>query len=434
MKTFDFKMLQRFLHSILLCFFISIFPLTVLGMDFTADISETFLNTNFTGKIFVKDDRYKVSINPSDSEQEGTMTIFVDLKKGKTILIPMQSAKHEEFDNFSIQAYMVDPLQTVKNLEKTTEKKITGEETVNGFLCQHYEYYDKEFKLADVWYSKNLGFFPLKARIVSGREDENVSVRTTVKGEKIEDTKIELSDIRLETVDESMFELPSGATGMEPGQKEKQDAPADTRILNGTSPWGRRISKGGEIRVETDPGRPLKISLKYLTDNAVCTYTAIPVGKTDQEVESIEKKRPERGHFRKLSFSKNKKIEQVNVRGNEGIIFVRVENEVDPFAFSRDKKLEDGYLTAKEIKGISTEPDRRLTLSVTGDNQDGPDSEFNLICYKKQYDKKVFEKQLTIPNGKTETWKFSPDDSIRTIELTVGESGSIIYRVEQPGM
>jgi hypothetical protein len=429
MNLFYFKMLKKIFYCILSCLFISMFPLTALGMDFTADISETFLNTNFTGKIFVKGDRYKVSIAPSGAEQEGNMTVIVDLKKGKTILIPMRSGKPEEFENFSIQAYMVDPLQTVKNLEKTTEKKIAGEETVNGFLCRHYAYYDKDFKLADVWYSKDLGPFPVKAHIVSGRNDGNINVKSN-----IGDTKIELNNIRIETVDESIFALPSGAESMEVDQKDKQEVPAVTSVLNGNSPWGRRIAKGGEIRVKTDPGRPVKISLKYLTDDAVCSYTAIPKGKTLEEVESIEKKSPEKGNFRKVKFSKNKKIEQVNVRVSEGTIFIKVENEMDPFAFSRDKKLEDGYLIAKEVKGISTEPDRKLTVSVTGDNQDGPDSAFNLICYQKQYDEKVFEKKLTIPNGKTETWEFSPDERIRTIELCVGESGSIKYRVEQPAL
>lgn len=429
MDVFSFKMFQNKIQGILFYFFISIFPLTALGMDFTADISETMLNYNFSGKIIAKDDRYKVSITPSDSGPKGTMTIIVDLKKGKTVLIPMKPGKPEEFENFSIQAYMVDPLQTVKNLEKIAEKKIVGEETVNGFLCRHCAYYDKEFKLADVWYSKDLGGFPIKAHIVSGRDDSNISARTN-----IGDTKIELNNIKIETVDESMFKLPSGLDSIESGQKAKQEITADTGTLNGTAPWGRRISRGGEIRVKTDPGRPLKISLKYLTDNAVCSYTAIPVGKTDKEVESIEKKHPEKGDFRKVTFSKDKKIEQVNLRVREGTIFIKVENEVDPFAFSREKKLKDGYLTAKEIKGISTEPDRKLTVSVTGDNQDGADSEFNLICYQKQYDEKVFEKKLTIPNGKTETWEFSTNDRIRTIELIVGESGSIKYRIEQPAL
>ena len=46
------------------------------------------------------------------------MTVIVDLKKGKTILIPMKPGKPEEFENFSIQAYMVDPLQNCKKSGK----------------------------------------------------------------------------------------------------------------------------------------------------------------------------------------------------------------------------------------------------------------------------------------------------------------------------
>ncbi len=429
MNISDFKVLRRLFCCILSNLLIFIFSLTASGVDFTADISETFLNTDFTGKIYVKDDRYKVSISPTGSVPQGIMTVVVDLKKGKTVLIPDKSGKPEEFENYSVQAYMADPLQTVKNLEKIAQKKIAGEETINGFFCQHYSFYDNDFKLADVWYSKDLGPFPVKAHIVSGRNQGNVSVKSNMG-----DTKIELNNIRMETVDESMFALPSGQIGIKSGQKAKQEMPADTGILNGTSPWGRRIGKGGEIRVKTDPGRPLKITLKYLTDDAVCSYTAIPKGKTLEEVESIEKNCPEKGYFRKVTFSKNKKTDQVNVRVTEGTVFVIVENEKDPFAFSRDKKLEEGYMVAKEVKGILAEPDRKLTISVTGDNQDGAESEVTLFCYQDQYKEKVFEKKLVMPNGKTETWEFPPDDKIKTIEFSIGESGSIKYRVEQPAL
>ncbi|MBN2419837.1 MAG: ankyrin repeat domain-containing protein, partial [Deltaproteobacteria bacterium] len=249
----------------------------------------------------------------------------------------------------------------------------------------------------------------------------------------IGDTKLELSNIRIEPVDAGMFLLPSGVIKRNSGEKDINKT-AVTSILEGSSPWGRRITKGGEIHVKTDPNRPVQIIFEYITNDGVCTYWAIPAGKDANEIKPIVKDRPEKGRLRKIEIEKNKRIERVIIRADAGTIFARVVNKSAPFSFEKEEKNEEGYLIRKELRGVATDPERKLTISVTGDNQDAPDSEVTLTCYQKQYENKVFEKKVTVVNGKTETWEFSPGDQIKTLELSVGEDSGIKYRVEQPGI
>lgn len=428
MDEINSEVLKRFFYGLLLILLIFAMPITALCLDFTATITQNTFNHHLTGKIFVSDDHYRVSLKPADSGQKGDLTVIVDIQKGKTYVQPMPSERYEEFENFSFQAYAVDPFQTIKTIEKTASSKMVGEEIVAGFLCRHYEYYDKDFKLADVWYPLELQSFPVKAHIISGRNDGAVTVMTN-----IGDTTLELSDIRIETVDASMFRIPTDTRKAESVKKEKQTPPV-TGVMEGSSPWGRRIAAGGEIHVKTDPKRPVQIIFEYISNDGACKYWAIPVGKRLDEIKPIEKSRPEKGNRRKIEINKNKKIERIVIRADTGTIFARVVNIEDPFSFGKDVKIEEGYLIGNELKGIAKDPGKKMTVTVTGDYQDGSDSEVHLICYRQDYEDKVFEKKVIVPNGKTEIWEFSPDDQIRTVEISVGKKGGIKYRTEELDM
>ncbi len=418
-----------FVFSFLFCMMFSTMVVSAWCMDFTAEITQDTINKHFTGKLFVKDGLYRMILNPSNGGQEESLTVIVDRQKGKTIVLPLQSNKYEEVENFTLPAYIVDPFQSVATLEKIAQKKMIGAETLAGFLCQHYAYYDQDFKLADVWYSKDLGSFPIKAHIVSGRNDGNINIKTN-----IGDTKIELNNIKIEPVDAEMFSLPSGAIKAEARQKEKNKMLSVTQTIKGSSPWGRRIGRGGEIRVKTDINRPVKITLEYLTDGAVCSYVAISRGKRPEQAKAIEKGSPEKGRYRKITIDKDKRIEQVVIRVSKGMVFAKVVNEEDPFSLGKERKIKEGYLIKEDLQGIDIDPARKLFISITGDNQDGPDSEVSLVCYRKQYEDKTFEKDLKILNGKTEKWEFSPDDNIKTLEISVGKYGAVKYCVEQPAL
>ena len=429
MVNSQYGVTARFFLGFLSWLVISTMAVSAWCMDFTAHITQDAFNNHFTGKIDVSNDRYRLVLHPPGVAQDERLTVIVNRRTGKTILLPPKSQTYEEVENFTFRAYMVDPFQSISNLEKIAQKKKIGTETVSGYACEHYAFYDQDFKLADVWFATDLDSFPVKAHMVSGRDDGNIKVKTN-----IGDSKIELSNIKKESVDAGLFDLPQGVTKTHPRPKEEQEQVALTDTQKGSSPWGRRIGKGGEIQVKTDPQRPVKISLKNLADESVCTCTAIPRGNAIEEGTPTQVTLTKKGQRRKIEIDKNKKTERVFIRVKEGMIFTKVINEEDPFSFGNDRKIKEGYLKGKEIQGFITDPDRKLTLSVTGDNQDGPDSDVMLSCYRKQYEDKVFEKKVSISNEKSEIWDFSPDEHIKTVELSVGENGGVKYCLEQPAL
>ena len=396
---------------------------------FSADITQEVFNNHLVGRIYVLNDRYRMELHPRDAERKGRLIIIVDRKKGKTIILPPEATTYEEVENFTPQAYMADLFQSISNLEKIALKKKIGTETVAGYACEHYGFYDRDFLLADVWFATDLDSFPVKAHLKSGREDGNVKIKTNVG-----DSRMELSHIKIESVDASLFSVPQGVTKAEPRPGVKQEQAVLTETEKGAAPWGRRIGKGGQIHVKTDPRRPTKITLKSLLKDSVCTYTAIPQGKSSDQAKSIQVTLKKKGQLRKIEIDKQKKTEWVFIRVDEGIIFAKVKNEKDPFSFDSAGKIQEGYLTAKELQGLTVDPGRDLSIMVTGDNQDGPDSEVTLTCYRKQYKDQLLEKKVRVLNKETEQWKFSSDDRIQTMELSIGENGGVKYRVEQPAL
>ena len=404
---------------------------TAYADDFTADLTAFMLNSDVAGKLYVTDEQYRMDLNaPAQTKEKGPV-IIVNRAQKKTHLLNPNTQTYDTFDTFSFQAYMADPFQTITHLEQTVEKRKTGATDIAGYSCDHYEFYDQGFKLADVWYAQTLGHFPLKAHIISGRKDGAVDAKTNMK-----DVTLELGNIQKAPMDKAFFEVPREFSKAEhPDTKQKKAAAGESAISNtlkGTAPWGRRIEKGGELQVKTNPRRPVSITLDDLADTSICTYAAIPQGKTFYEVEPKRLTLPEKGKRRKVTIEKHKQTDWVVIRVDEGLVYAKVINEKDPFSFNLDEKYEERYLTVKELQGFATDPERKLTLTVTGDSQDTPASEVILKCYRDDYKNKVFEETVQIKNGDTKIWEFLPDQQIRTCDIAVGETGAIKVKMEQP--
>lgn len=399
---------------------------------FTADIVARIFNDDVTGKIYVTDRRYRIDLNVQGMNVDRNPIIIVDRSRGQTILINRDAKTIDKFENFSFQAYMVDPFQAITFLEDNMEKRFVGAETIAGYTCDHYEFYDQDFKLADVWLAKNLQVFPLKAHIVSGRDDGILQVKTN-----IGDTKLELSNIQEGPVNASIFDVPREFARERPSGEAGKEKPRITGTVEGVAPWGRRIGKGGEIQVQVDSRRPIKITLKNLVDKSVCAYATLAEGGDRGAAPFKPLGFDKKSQDRTIKIDKNKKTEWVFIRVQEGLVYATVANQADPFAFSRDQKIYEGYLkhSVLESTGVIVDPDRKLTITVTGDSQDASESEVSVKCYRDSYKDKVFEKTVQIANGAIERWKFSPDQQVKTCEIAiVKETSGVKYRVEQPAL
>jgi len=395
---------------------------------FTADISKQVFNTDATGKIYVGDGQYRMDLHVQDKRGGGNPIIIVDRNVGRTLLLDAKTKTYEEAKNFTFRAYMLDPFQSVETLGRTVEKKAVGAKTLAGYACDKYEYFDGSAKLAEVWFSRDLQF-PVKIYIVSGRGEDAINVKAN-----IGDTWVELRNIKEGPVDPGLFSIPEGYAQAKrpeaPKRKVAASLPSVSGMEKGTSPWGRRITQGGEIRVKVDIERPCKIRVTNLADQSAYTLTTFrkdaPENATQPKQYTIDK----RGKKREVSLGQGKKTREVSIRVDQGLIYAVVTNEKKDF--ERDDTVREAYLIDKQGMGYTVDPTKELKISMTGDSQDRAESEVKFIGYHQDYKDKLFEEVVRLDNGKSKSWTFSPEKNIRTIEVLVDKTGGVKFRMEQP--
>ncbi|MCJ7596569.1 MAG: DUF4412 domain-containing protein, partial [Desulfobacterales bacterium] len=295
------------------------------GGGFTAGITEQVFNTDATGTISVGNGHYRMDLHVQDKRGGGNPIIIVDRKVGRTLLLDAKTKTYEEAKNFTVQAYILDPFQSIETLERTVEKKPVGTETLAGYACDKYEYFDGSAKLAEVWFSRILQF-PVKIHIVSGRGEGNINVKTN-----IGDTRVELRNIKEGHVDPGLFRIPEGYAQAKPPEAPKKKAatslPSVSGMEKGTSPWGRRITQGGEIRVKVDPERPCKIQVTNLADQSAYTLTAFRKDAPENAAQPKQFTLDKRGQKREVSLGQGKKTREVSIRVDQGMIYAVVTNE-----------------------------------------------------------------------------------------------------------
>ena len=397
------------------------------SQSFTADVTAEMLGHEMVGKVYVTSSHYRTELQPKERQGDHrSVIVIVNRQQGRTLLLIPQAQRCDDIESFTPRAFMADPFQSIAHLERIAQKKTVGAEPIDGFACTHEAFYDKDFKLADAWFASDLGRFPVKMCLVSGRRDGNVQAQSP-----LGNTRLELSNIQRKPIDPALFAVPEGyARTTSPASAS--GAPSVPGQFKGTAPWGRRLGKGHSMQLVVDPQRPVTIKLRNLADASSGTYTAAGQATSANPPEPQSFMLAKKGQRKTVSFSKNKKIRQISIGVDKGLVYAVVSNEKDPFASDADGKLLDGYLIAKEGQGFSVDPARKLIITVIGDSQDTPTSEVTVLCYQKQYQNKVFEKSLRLANGKTQTWEFTPAQKIRTCEVLLKKTGGVKFRFAQP--
>ena len=393
--------------------------------EFTADIFERVFNHDVTGKIYVKDAQYRMDLDDKKTGEKPVIT--VDRKGGFTRLFNTKTKEYQEVKNFTFQAFMVDPFQSLAKWDSVLQKKKVGTESVAGYVCTKYEYYDGTAKLAEAWIARDLKF-PVKMHIKSGRSDGNIKVKTN-----IGDTIVELSNIKKVSVDVTLFEIPAGYAKAEKPKRPAGEKPIALSSISGTvkgkAPWGRRIAVGGEMRVAVNPGQSVQLKVKNLVkEESVFTVKAFRQGKAIDidipETCSLKGK----GQTQDLLLGLQNKAEEVAVRVEKGLVLAMV--TAQPSAFAKE--------TVKELflmgsgQGFFTDTKRKLSVTLTGDSQDGPDSEVKITFYRGSYTDKLLEEKFILKNETSKSWEFAPDKKVQTLEVAVNRTGAVKFRLEQP--
>ena len=393
--------------------------------EFTADIFERIFNHDVTGKIYVKDTQYRMDLIDKKTGEKPVIT--VDRKVGLTRLFNTETKQYQEVKNFTFQAFMVDPFQSLVQWDSVLQKKQVGTESVAGYACDKYEYYDGTAKLAEAWIAKDLKF-PVKMHIKSGRSDGSIKVKTN-----IGDTIVKLSNIKKVSVNATLFEIPAGYAKAKEPKRPAVKKPVALSSVSGTvkgkAPWGRRIAVGGEMIVAVNPKQSVRLKVTNLVKGeSVFTVKSFRQGKAidinKPKTYSLKRKQ----QTKDLLLGLQNKAEEVAVRVEKGLVVAMVTAE--PSAFAKETVKELFLMDSRQ--GFFIDTKRKLSVTLTGDSQDAPGSEVKITFFKGSYKDKLVEEKFILKNKKSKSWEFTPDKKVQTLEVAVNRTGAIKFRLEQP--
>jgi hypothetical protein len=401
---------RRFsLTCLLVCSFIFLIgSQEVQAAQFSADMLQRIGEKSGTGKIYVKDSRYRME----EKEDGKKVIIIVDQEAGVTrVLVPAEK-KYKEMKSTDMGSLMNDPIQAARFSATAYQQKSLGVESISGFECDKSSLHHEDQLLMTQWVSKKL-MFHLKI-VTPGSEGRTM----------------ELKNIQEGPVDDVLFQVPVGFAKIE---EPKELVPTGiTTSMKGTAPWARRISAGGEIRVATNPRDSIRINVENLIkDESVVRITAMRQGKmigteinsdTDQRI--ILKKY--KGAREEPLIGLQHKADEVVIGVEKGVVLVLVKQE--PLPSLNKREVEEYYLMGQE-KSLSVDPKRELRLTITGDSQDSRESRVTVNFYKGNNIDKAAE--VMIGNGQTKTWEYPPGNGIQTLNIAVAEGSWVKVRLDQ---
>ncbi|OYD17477.1 hypothetical protein CH333_00880 [candidate division WOR-3 bacterium JGI_Cruoil_03_44_89] len=225
--------------------------------QFTADINEHDGEQIKSGKIYVKDSKYRMELE-EDGQQ---IVIIVDQDAGVTRVVVPDEKMYVEMEADDPMSLMNDPFQSLKYTVSIGESKPLGTETVNGYECSKYVISMQGQDVMTRWVSQKLEF-PIK-------------IVNHVKQNKF----MELTNIQEGSVDDSLFQVPSGYTKWEEPGEKPIDVPDWAKEVPSAPvmkpPFERDMPTGEMIRVRVEPSKSIWVKGKSKTE-AGAMAKAIP--------------------------------------------------------------------------------------------------------------------------------------------------------------
>lgn len=381
---------------------------SVEAAQFKADMMHSIGEKSRTGKIYVKDSKYRME----EKEDGRQVIIIVDMDIGITkVLAPMQK-KYKEMKVTDMGSLTNDPIQAARFMSTKYAQKPLGIETISGFACDKFSLYHEDQLLMTQWISKKLMF--------------HLKIVTHGSGGRT----MELKNIQEGPVDAALFQVPAEFAKI---KVPKEVVPTGiTTSMKGTAPWARRISAGGEIRVTTNPKDSIRIKVENLiNEESVVRVTAMRQGKkidpemgseTDQRI--VLKKY--KGAREEPLIGLQHKADEIVVSVEKGVVLALVNQE--PLPSLNKREVEEYYLMGQE-KNLSVDPEKEIRLTIIGDSQDIRESKVTVSAYKGSNIEKSAE--VMLGNGQTKTWEYPQGNGIQTLKIVVSEGSWVKVRLDQ---
>ncbi|MCJ7552887.1 MAG: DUF4412 domain-containing protein [Ignavibacteriaceae bacterium] len=178
-----------------------LFALLLCGSAFSqfkADMVQTSEGVATTSKLYVEGSFYCI-----EQEEGGTaVRVIVNKDEMVTRVLRPEDKMYIEMSSTGMMSKMNDVFMSVEDLQGSTDAKLLGKEEVNGYSCDKYVVNRDGKDVMNFWVSSELEF-PVKVVNLMGNK-----------------MTMELKNIKMGDIDDSMFKIPDGYTKMEmPGMK-----------------------------------------------------------------------------------------------------------------------------------------------------------------------------------------------------------------------
>jgi hypothetical protein len=213
---------------------------------FTADMVQKVSNRNIEGKIFIKGNEYRMDIN----EKGEDISILVNRESGKQKIVVHSGKTAQEVLNNSTRSLSNNPFESFYYSLEENPSQEKGTEVINGYKCKKIEIYKEDKVLITAWVSDSLNW-PIK-----------------IKTETVPSKEVELSNIKEETIEGNLFQIPEGyrfSPLPEPKKKKigPEEKPVNIREIKQTAL--KKIEETG-IELENEDGeiKLRRIIISYL--------------------------------------------------------------------------------------------------------------------------------------------------------------------------
>ena len=219
----------------------------LLAGEFAADLVLSMPGQNDTMKIYVKGYSYRLE------KLEGDNKLLLFRTNGATTALDPEKKEYKVFKG--IDENMFNPVAAWENMSYDMEARAGEDETVNGYECRKYLYnYPGQTEVAfERWLSQKLKFV-IKQKILSSGGDAIMG----------------LVNIKEETVDDALFEIPDGYTKAIDPEDLPVPIPDWAKDLESTPimkpPFENVMAAGETVRIKTEPGKSIWVRGKSTTE------------------------------------------------------------------------------------------------------------------------------------------------------------------------
>ena len=400
--------------TLVLVFLLNLGSSSSFAADFSANLTIDTPDMNDTMNIYVKGRTYRLE----DSRNDGQ--IIMIRKSGVTWALEPGSDQFRELD--MAEEALLNPVAAWENLSYEMRGRGGGMDTVGGFECEIFAYNRKgdSAVVFKRWYASELNFI-IKQELVEENGTGHMNIQDIVVGDQ----------------DDALFDVSTVPSGTVVPEVDVEPLSISTKVA-GTAPVGRRISAGGELRVEVDPTRSTRVKVKNLAEGeSTCRILLFRDGEPVKEtgVEHVNTYAlTYHGERKSPLFGLQHHIDEVVVGVDLGDIEVRVEPE--PSSFD-DTRLREFYLPFPGSQFL-VDTTRSLEITLTGDSQDDPVSTGKIVVGTGEYVNTIYqfepieEVEFALQNGASQTWSFQADKKIKDVHIKIDDGGAVKVKMWQP--